>query len=212
MSAEFTGKALEEARRLFAGECEFVAGAATGDSIPPAKLPEIAFAGRSNVGKSSLVNALTGRARLARVSQTPGRTRQINLFRLANRLMLADLPGYGFARAAKAEQARWRALILDYLRSRPNLRRVVLLIDSRRGVMAADSAIMNLLDSAAVSYQLVLTKSDQLKPSALEDIAAHAAGEARRHAAAHPQILVTSAASGQGLPELRASLAQFTKR
>jgi GTP-binding protein len=212
MSATPTRATLEEARRLFAGECQFVAGAATSDSVPPLRLPEVAFAGRSNVGKSSLINALTGRATLARVSQTPGRTRQINFFRLSNKLMLADLPGYGFARAAKVERARWSALILDYLRERANLRRVMLLIDARRGIMAADTTIMGILDGAAVSYQLVLTKSDLLKPAALEDIAARATGEARCYPAAHPQVLVTSAASGQGIPELRASLAQFTKR
>lgn len=211
MSAEFTGQALEEARRLFAGECEFVAGAATPDSLPFSRLPEVAFAGRSNVGKSSLINALTGRVGLARVSQTPGRTRQINFFRLSNKLMLADLPGYGFARASHAEQARWSALIFDYLQARPSLRRVALLIDARRGPMAADSEVMKLLDSVAVSYQLILTKSDALKSAELDTIIARTGDEARRHAAAHPSILVTSATSGHGLPELRAELAQFTK-
>jgi GTP-binding protein len=212
MSADFTGNALEEARRLFAGECEFVAGASTPDSLPFSRLPEVAFAGRSNVGKSSLINALTARAGLARVSQKPGRTRQINFFRLSNRLMLADLPGYGFARASRTEQARWSALIVDYLQARSSLRRVSLLIDSRRGPMKADADVMGLLDSVAVSYQLVLTKSDELNAAELDKIIARTADEACSHVAAHPNILVTSATTGQGMPELRASLAQFTKR
>src|SRR4051812_30215243 len=151
----------EYGRLLFAQECEFLRGAASLTDIPAPALPEVAFVGRSNVGKSSLVNALTGRKTLARVSNTPGRTREINFFRLGERLMLADLPGYGYARVSKADSARWTELIFAYLRGRPNLRRAVLLIDSRRGLLSNDVEVMDLLDRAAVSYQLVLTKTDK---------------------------------------------------
>src|SRR6201999_616344 len=140
--------------------CEFIWGAARPDDLPPAKLPEVAFVGRSNAGKSSLINALTGRKTLARVSNTPGRTREINFFDLGGRLMLADLPGYGYAKVSKADHARWTELIFAYLRERATLRRVVLLIDARRGVLENDADVMALLDRAAVSYQLVLTKID----------------------------------------------------
>src|SRR5215831_20107762 len=143
-------EALEQGRILFSQACEFLRGAAELEHIPEARLPEVAFAGRSNVGKSSLVNALTARKSLARVSNTPGRTREINFFDLGNRLMLADLPGYGYARASKADSARWTALVFDYLRGRPNLRRVILLIDSRRGLLDNDLEAMALLDQAAV--------------------------------------------------------------
>jgi GTP-binding protein len=206
------GASVEEGRRLFSGECKFAAGAATAASIPPSRLPEIAFAGRSNAGKSSLLNALVGRKAMARVSQSPGRTRQINFFRLADRLMLADLPGYGFARASKAEQARWSELITDYLMSRSSLRRVVLLIDARRGPMASDREVMKLLDDMAVSYQLVLTKCDLLSEDALNDVIARVGDEARHHKAAYADVFATSAESNRGIPELRASLAALTKR
>jgi GTP-binding protein len=212
MPGEYSPKALEAARRLFASDCEFVAGAATPDSIPSTRMPEIAFAGRSNAGKSSLLNALTGRKALARVSQTPGRTRQINLFRLGSRLMLADLPGYGFAHASKAQQASWSALVTGYLIGRPNLRRVVLLIDARRGIMPIDREAMTLLDDAAVSYQLVLTKCDTLNAPTLMSVIEKATAEAARHKAAHPELLATSAIEGDGIPELRASLASLATR
>lgn len=205
-------KALEEARRLFAGECEFVAGAAMASSFPSLRLPEVAFAGRSNVGKSSLINALTGRRTLARVSRTPGRTRQINFFRLGSRLMLADLPGYGFARASKADSARWGTLVSQYLLDRANLRRVILLIDARRSVMPVDNGVLALLDAMAVSYQLALSKTDALKERALKDVVERTAFEASRHKAALPGVLVTSAVSNQGIPELRAALATLAAR
>src|SRR3954468_19085789 len=163
-------QALEQGRLLFAQECEFLRGAASLDGIPPAELPEVAFVGRSNVGKSSLVNALTGRKTLARVSNTPGRTREINFFRLGGRLMLADLPGYGYAKVSKTESAKWTELIFAYLAGRPSLRRVVLLIDSRRAPLPQDIEVMDLLDRAAVSYQLVLTKIDKLKPVELKQV------------------------------------------
>jgi GTP-binding protein len=200
-------EAIEEGRLLFSQACDFLRGAAALDDIPAAKLPEIAFAGRSNVGKSSLVNALTGRKALARVSNTPGRTRQINFFDLGGRLMLADLPGYGYARVSKADSARWTELVFSYLRGRPNLRRVILLIDSRRGLLENDREVMELLDQAAVSYQLVLTKSDKLKAKELTEIEQDVTAESKRHGAAHPQILATSSETGQGIPELRAELA-----
>jgi GTP-binding protein len=197
----------EYGRLLFAQECEFLRGAANLTDIPEAGLPEVAFVGRSNVGKSSLVNALTGRKTLARVSNTPGRTREINFFRLGARLMLADLPGYGYARVSKADSARWTELIFAYLRGRPNLRRAVLLIDSRRGPLSHDVEVMDLLDRSAVSYQLVLTKADKLKPGELAQVESRTAEESRRHAAAHPELIATSAVAGMGIAEVRAALA-----
>jgi GTP-binding protein len=200
---------LEAGRWLFAQECRFVAGAAAADAIPPAGLPEIAFAGRSNVGKSSLVNALTGQKALARISHTPGRTRQLNFFALGRRLMLVDLPGYGYARAAKEEVKAWTGLTRRYLKGRPNLSRVMLLIDARHGLKEADRAAMELMDQAAVSYQLVLTKCDKLRPDALAATGAAVAAEAARHRAAHPEIPATSAVTGAGLPQLRGELARL---
>ena len=196
-----------DARKLFAGPCDFVWGAASPDDLPPPKLPEIAFVGRSNVGKSSLLNALTGRKALARVSNTPGRTRQINFFDLGGRLMLADLPGYGYARASKSLAEEWRALIFAYLRGRPNLKRVILLIDARRGTMDVDREAMRQLDLAAVSYLLVLTKIDQLKPAALAKTRDDVDAEARRHGAAFPEIFATSALESAGLDALKTHLA-----
>ena len=198
---------MERGRLLFAGPCDFVLGASSLEHIPESSLPEIAFAGRSNVGKSSLVNALTGRKTLARVSNTPGRTREINFFRLGSKLMLADLPGYGFARASKTDSERWGGLVIDYLRGRPTLRRVILLIDSRRGVLRNDDDVMGVLDSAAVSYQVILTKTDKLKPSELSEILARVDAESRKHGAAHPELIATSAQSGHGIAQLRAELA-----
>jgi GTP-binding protein len=194
-------------RLLFAQECQFVAGAAALDQIPRASLPEVAFAGRSNVGKSSLVNALTGRKTLARVSNTPGRTREINFFALGGKLSLADLPGYGFARASKTDAARWTELVFAYLRSRPNLKRAVLLVDCRRGLTAGDREVMGMLDRAAVSYQLVLTKADKLKPDDLAGAEEDVFAESKRHAAAYPALFVTSSLTGLGIPELRTALA-----
>jgi GTP-binding protein len=197
---------IEAARRLFAGPCAFVAGAAAFDSLPPITSPEVAFAGRSNVGKSSLVNALTGRRSLARTSSSPGHTRQINFFDLAGRLFLVDLPGYGFAQVSRSMKEAWQDLASAYLRGRPTLRRVCLLIDSRHGVKDADRETMKNLDAAAVSYQLVLTKTDQLKAAAIARAVADAEAIARRHGAAHPQVLPTSSATGFGLSDLRAQI------
>jgi len=199
----------EAARKLFTGPCEFIAGAASLDALPERRLPEVAFVGRSNVGKSSLINALTGRGNLARVSNTPGRTRQINLFALRNRLMLADLPGYGFAKISKAEAHRWNELILGYLHMRKMLRRIVLLIDARRGVMESDEAAMSLLDRAAVPVQTVLTKADKLKADELAGVKDNVASALTAHPVALPNVMATSAESGAGIPELRALLADL---
>ena len=200
---------LEAARRLFAGECRFVTSVADPARLPPAGLPEIAFAGRSNVGKSSLVNALVGRKALARVSRTPGRTQQVNFFDLAGRLMLVDLPGYGFARAPLAAKEAWTRLIDGYLRGRTVLRRTLLLVDARIGLKDSDRAAMTVLDGAAVTYQLVLTKIDKVKPAELDSVRRAVSGEAARHPAAHPDMMAISAQDGAGVPRLRAILAAF---
>ena len=199
--------ALERGRRLFAGPCIFVAGAATLAALPAGHRPEVAFAGRSNVGKSSLLNALTGRKALARVSDTPGRTQQINFFRLGDRLDLVDLPGYGYAQAPKQRVASWTRLVGDYLRGRPNLRRVCLLVDCRHGLKDADRQALDLLDEAAVVYQAVLTKADKLTSEAVDAARRSMTSALARRTAAHPQVLVTSSTTGQGIPELRAELA-----
>jgi GTP-binding protein len=194
---------------MFAQQCRFVAGAAKLEQIPAAGLPEVAFAGRSNVGKSSLINALTGRKTLAKVSNTPGRTRQLNFFDLAGRLMLADLPGYGYARASKEQVADWTKLIELYLVGRAALRRALILIDARHGLKDVDRRVMAMLDRAAVSYQAVLTKTDRLGPAQLTERLAAVAGELTEHTAAHPEVMPTSAEKGAGIAELRAALASL---
>ena len=206
-----TAEAEEAARKLFAGACDFVWGATSAQNLPPEDLNEVAFVGRSNAGKSSLVNALTGRRSLARVSQTPGATRQINFFNLGGRLMLVDLPGYGFAKRSKEEANAWQEMIFAYLRRRARLRRVLLLIDSRRGVMDSDEQVMDLLDKAAVSYGLVLTKGDELKPAARDAALAAAGAAAAAHTAALAQVQLTSSLSGDGIPALRTHLAALAE-
>ena len=196
-------------RRLFSREARFLAGASTAAAFPRDTLPEIAFAGRSNVGKSSLVNALTGRRTLARTSNTPGRTRQINFFDLDTRLMLVDLPGYGYAEAPKIEVRRWTALLRRYLETRTALRSVCLLIDSRHGIKDVDYPLMLMLDNAGVSYQIVLTKTDKLGAGELALIAERTRAEMAAHAAAHPEIHLTSALKRRGISELRATLGSF---
>lgn len=200
---------VEAGRRLFAREARFIAGAADHRALPTETLPEIAFAGRSNVGKSSLVNALTGRRMLARTSNTPGRTRQLNFFDLGGEVMLVDLPGYGYAEASKAAIERWTALVRRYLRARAALRRVCLLIDARHGVKEPDRPVLQMLDQAAVSYQIVLTKADKLRAAELTDIAERVAAELAAHTAAHPEIHLTSAENHRGIAALRATLAGF---
>ena len=198
---------LAAARKLFAGACDFVWGTGDINSLPPQSLPEIAFVGRSNAGKSSLINALTNRKTLARVSHTPGRTREINFFKLGDRLMLADLPGYGYAKASKTMTAEWQKLIFSYLRGRASLRRVSLLIDARRGVLDLDKEVMCLLDEAAVSFGVVLTKIDKLSPEEIAIVVAATDAEARKHTAAFPEICATSAFRGMGLDPLKVQLA-----
>ncbi len=205
--------AIERGRLLFTQECEFVMGVRTEADLPKAELPEVAFAGRSNVGKSSFLNALTNRNSLARTSNTPGRTREVNFFRLGGgELMLVDLPGYGYARAGKEEIARWNQLIEDYLKGRSNLRRVCLLIDARRGIGALDRKVMEMLDNAAVVYQVVLTKVDKERAGALAKIEQGVATEISRHGAAHPEILATSAAKRLGLEAARTSIAALADK
>ena len=198
-------------RLLFAAECRFFFGAQKLDQLPPLGGTEIAFAGRSNVGKSSLLNALTGRNSLARVSTEPGRTRQLNFFDLGGRLTLVDMPGYGYARASKDIKADWQGMMFEYLRGRPTLRRVMLLMDSRIEFKQADHDVMELLDRAAVTFQLVLTKTDSVKPAALARKTTEAQGLARSHAAAFPRILSTSSETGAGIAVLRAELASLAE-
>lgn len=205
-SSDDKAEDLARARKLFAASCDFVWGTGDINSLPPQSLPEIAFVGRSNAGKSSLINALTNRKALARVSHTPGRTREINFFKLADSLMLADLPGYGYAKASKTMAAEWQKLIFAYLRGRASLRRVSLLIDARRGVLDLDRAVMNLLDEAAVSFAIVLTKTDKLTPGEIAAAVVAADDEARKHTAAFPEICATSAFRGAGLDPLKLQL------
>jgi GTP-binding protein len=204
-------EALEAGRRLFTGVCDFQAGVAALEGLPGSDLPEIAFAGRSNVGKSSLLNALTGRKALARTSKTPGRTRQINLFRLNEKLLLVDLPGYGYARASKKDVQQWTELVELYLKGRATLKRVLLLVDARHGLKESDRNLLSLLDVAGVSYQIVLTKVDKLEPRQLTTRLHGTERETQTHGAAHPEIVVTSAATGSGIPQLRARLAMLVR-
>lgn len=199
--------ALEAGRLLFARPCTFFYAAQKLDQLPQPGLPEVAFCGRSNVGKSSLINALTGQKALARVSQMPGRTRQLNFFNLGERMVLVDLPGYGYARASKELQRDWQGMMFDYLRGRPNLMRVILLLDARIETKASDRAAMDLLNEAAVAFQIVLTKVDETGPQKLAARTAEAEQLARSHTAGHPSVLVTSSQSGFGIPELRAEIA-----
>lgn len=203
--------ALEAGRLLFAGECAFLLSVADENAVPALGATEVAFAGRSNVGKSSLLNALTGRRNLARASNTPGRTRLLNFFDLGGRLILVDLPGYGYARASKTDIARWTQLTRGYLKGRPQLRRVCLLVDSRHGLKASDRQVMEELDTAAVSYQIVFTKADKVKPGALQRLIGETEAAIARHPAAYPVCLATSAETGAGLPELRAALAALAE-
>ena len=207
LTAEATPEAIEAGRLLFAADCQFFFAAQRLDQLPPPGLPEVAFAGRSNVGKSTLVNALTGRRALARASNTPGRTRQLNFFDLGGRLTLVDMPGYGYAQAAKDVKADWQGLMFEYLRGRPTLQRVVLLLDSRIELKAADLAVMELLDRAAVTYQLVLTKADGARPAALAAKQDEVAALIRKHPAAYPVLHTTSSETGLGIEGVRAELA-----
>jgi len=206
---DLTAADLRRGETLFKGPCIFVKGVVDIDGLPRDGKPEIAFAGRSNVGKSSLINALTGQKSLARVSVTPGRTRELNFFTLGEdgAFYLVDMPGYGYARASKAEVKGWTKLIQDYLKGRRELKRVFLLIDARHGIKESDSDIMTLMDEAAVSYQGVLTKADKPKAADLAAIGSKVASELAKRPAAYPQLIATSARNGSGLPELRAAIA-----
>jgi GTP-binding protein len=202
---------LESGRRLFAGPVTFVKSVAAMDGLPEDDVVEVAFAGRSNVGKSSLINGITGRGTLARTSNTPGRTQLLNLFDLgdaqAPTLRLVDMPGYGYAKVSKSQVNDWTRLVKAYLRGRQNLRRVLVLIDARHGLKDSDNDIFKLLDEAAVNYQLVLTKADKLSAPEQAKVLADTQAAARKRTAAHPDVLLTSADKGWGLPELRAAVA-----
>jgi GTP-binding protein len=202
---------VEDGRLLFAGEWAFVSAAGSIDSLPPAHGLEVAFAGRSNVGKSSLINALTGRKALARTSNTPGRTQELIFFGGSGPLVLVDLPGYGYAAAAKSKITAWTRLIHDYLRGRAALGRVYVLIDARHGLKTADEAILDTLGKAAVSHQIVLTKCDQVGEAELADLVAATEAELRKRPSAFPQLLATSSRTGAGMPELRTAIARLLR-
>jgi GTP-binding protein len=208
-TSDFTADEIARGAALCKGPCIFVKGVVKIDDLPVGGRPEVAFAGRSNVGKSSLINALVGRTSLARVSVTPGRTRELNFFTLGQDapLFLVDMPGYGYARAPKGQVKGWTRLIGDYLKGRRALKRVFLLIDARHGIKANDRETMKLMDEAAVSYQVVLTKADKPKATELAAVTAKVIEELAKHPAAYPQVLSTSARTGLGLPELRAAVA-----
>jgi GTP-binding protein len=199
----------EAGRKLFAGACEFQFAAARSDGLPPIGAPEAAFAGRSNVGKSSLINALTGRSGLARTSRTPGRTQELIFFDLQGKAMLVDMPGYGYAAASKEKAAAWGELARDYLRGRPTLLRVFVLIDGRHGLKESDHETMRLLDGAAVSYAVVLTKGDEVKAAEKSARIAATLEALRKHVAAYPEVMLTSARTGEGIADLRAHIARL---
>jgi len=210
MTAEtgaFTDDELEAARVLFAHEVKFMMGAVQMAGLPPPDLPEVAFAGRSNVGKSSLINAVTGRLHLARASNAPGRTREVNFFVADEKIRLVDLPGYGFARASRGDVKKFQNLGRDYLRGRPNLKRAYLLIDARHGLKEVDTEALDTFDIAAVSYQIILTKADKLKASEVEAVTARTLAAIAKRPAAFPRVLATSSEKGTGIPELRAEIA-----
>jgi GTP-binding protein len=206
--APFCEDDIEAARILFAHPVAFMMGAAAIDGLPAPDLPEVAFAGRSNVGKSSLINALVGQKHLARASNEPGRTREVNFFVLDDKLRLVDLPGYGFAKTSKSTADRFQNLGRAYLRGRPNLKRVYLLIDARHGLKTVDDEALKALDIAAVSYQIVLTKADKLKPAEVDTVVAQTLKAVSRRPAAFPRVLATSSEKGGGIPELRAEIVQ----
>ena len=205
-AADFTDEQIETARVFFAQPVSFIMGAVRMDAMPPSDLPEVAFAGRSNVGKSSLINGLVNQKYLARASNEPGRTREINFFLLAEKVRLVDLPGYGFARVSRSVADKFQDLGRAYLRGRPNLKRVYVLIDARHGLKDVDNAVLETLDKAAMSYQVVLTKGDALKKSDQQFMLEATYDEIKRRPAAFPEVLLTSSETGLGIPELRAAV------
>jgi GTP-binding protein len=207
--ADFSAAEIEAGRRLFAGAWDFISAAGSIESVPPMSAPEIAFAGRSNVGKSSLINALTGRRALARTSNTPGRTQQLIFFGGPDRLVLVDMPGYGYAATAKSKVAAWTTLIHDYLRGRATLARVYVLIDARHGLKDVDDAILDTLSKAAVSHEIVLTKCDQVEEAALAERTAAVQAAIRKRPAAFPDVIATSARTGAGIDLFRAAIARL---
>ncbi len=206
---DFSKAEIEAGRRLFAGEWNFLSAASSLDSLPPTAGPEIAFAGRSNVGKSSLINGLTGRKALARTSNTPGRTQELIFFRGADRLMLVDMPGYGYAATAKSKVAAWTRLIHDYLRGRATLARVYVLIDARHGLKDTDDSILDTLGKAAVSHEIVLTKCDQVGETELAERIEAVTAAMRKRPAAFPDLIATSSHTGAGMEQLRAAIARL---
>jgi GTP-binding protein len=209
MSLTFTAEEIETGRKLFAGDWQFFAAAGSLERLPPMRGTEIAFAGRSNVGKSSLINALTGRTALARTSNTPGRTQELIFFSSGDKLALVDMPGYGYAAAAKTKIKAWNDLIHAFLKGRANLARVYLLIDGRHGLKPVDDEVMKTLDKSAVNYQVVLTKADQVKPAELAERIAATETALKKHPAAYPALVVTSARSATGIPDLRAAIVRL---
>ena len=207
LEAPYGDEEIEAARVLFARQATFMMGCVAIDGLPAPDLPEVAFAGRSNVGKSSLINALVGHKHLARASNEPGRTREVNFFVLDERLRLVDLPGYGFAKTSRTTAKKFQNLGRDYLRGRPNLKRAYLLIDARHGLKAVDGEALDAFDTAAVSYQIVLTKADKLKPAEVEAVTERTLLAIAKRPAAFPRVIATSAEKGAGLPELRAEIA-----
>ncbi len=203
---DFTQEQLKAAEKLFAGSCDFVLGVAKLEQLPLTEMPEVAFAGRSNVGKSSLINAVTGKKGLAKTSNTPGRTQQLNYFNLSGKIHLVDLPGYGYAEAPESTVKQWQKVIFAYLQGRVNLKRVFLLIDSRHGLKKVDREVMEMLDKAAVTYQIVLTKTDKISSAALAKLIGEIETEIAKHAAAYTKVLSTSSERKQGLDQLRAEI------
>lgn len=209
LMGDLTEAEIEAGRLLFAKSCDFFWGAEAATALPEAILPEICFAGRSNVGKSSLVNALTGRKTLARTSQTPGRTQQLNFFNLGDRLVMVDMPGYGYAKVSKERSEAWTAFARQYLKGRVTLQRALVLVDGRHGLKDSDVDMMKMMDQAAVPYQIVLTKMDTLRDQAIPKAREAVALALKKHGAAHPEVMATSSETGLGIPELRASLTRL---
>ncbi|SCA56515.1 putative GTP-binding protein EngB [Candidatus Terasakiella magnetica] len=208
---DFSDDEIEFGRWLFTQETDFMLGAAHLEQLPDTKAVEICFAGRSNVGKSSLINALCGRRDLARTSSTPGRTQQLNFFNIINRLVFCDQPGYGYAKAPVGEVKKWQDVVFSYLRGRPQLRRAFVLIDGRHGIKNTDRPVMEMMDTAAMSYQIIVTKADKAKKKELDKHISDIEKELAKHPAAHPDILVTSSEKGAGIAEVRATIGRLVK-